>query len=301
MPIITAEAFDRAVVEALAVGQSIEGAVLEGRQQVLRVLGERSLDQHAWQATDRPDWSIPVLFSKPVADPWLCRVPGGDYLVGLNAEASKRQFASFGLSMSKKSVIGPWVRQQQQISVPAFQIGRWPVTNHQYRYYLERQSADVRLPRGFERRGDMVFLDGLEPSAPVVDVTWEEAMAYCRWRGGRLPTADEWEAAARGMNGHAFPWGDRFDPDRCSAVGNGSPGPEPVFARPSGASSFGIEDLCGNVFEWTATEVGGPRGPSRLVVVGGSWDSDPAFSLPSLRSPRNAKKPSHNVGFRCAF
>lgn len=89
---------------------------------------------------------------------------------------------------------------------------------------------------------------GTEPELPRRCVTWFEADAYARWRGGRLPTEAEWELAARGPDSRVYPSGDAFDATRCNVVG--ATGTVPVGSFPGGASWVGARDLAGNAMEW---------------------------------------------------
>ncbi len=152
-------------------------------------------------------------------------------------------------------------REAHPLHLETFQIARVPVTNAQYRLFVEatrhkppRHWDDGRVPRGLENH-------------PVVHVTWRDALAYCRWlsevtcKSITLPSEAEWEKAAsweqgretskQGIRGRSYPWGDEWDETRCSSreLGLGSTTPVGIF--PEGASPSGCLDMAGNVWEWT--------------------------------------------------
>lgn len=126
------------------------------------------------------------------------------------------------------------------------------------------------------------------PSQPVVGICWFEARAYCAWLSAqtgeayRLPTETEWEAAARGREGHRYAWGDAFDAAFCNAFETHVRGTTPIGAFPGGDNPAGLSDMTGNVWDWTSSlykpyryvagdgredqEAEGPR-----VLRGGSW------------------------------
>ena len=134
----------------------------------------------------------------------------------------------------------------------------------------QRRDGALRGADRPRRRADVArkLADPLLAEYPATDVTYEDAAAFCAWAGGRLPTGDEWEAAARGADGRAWPWGETFDPERCACVESGWGWTAPVTAHPAGASPCGAEQLAGNVWEWVSdcTEDGAWR-----AVRGGSY------------------------------
>ena len=124
---------------------------------------------------------------------------------------------------------------------------------------------------------------GNKPEHPVACVTWYEAEAYARWRGGRLPTEAEWEYAARGPQSLVYPWGNELDSNRCNVIN--AQGVKPVGSYPTGASWVGALDMAGNVMEWvqdwlgpyTPETIENPTGPSAgkvKVEKGGWWGSN---------------------------
>jgi formylglycine-generating enzyme required for sulfatase activity len=156
------------------------------------------------------------------------------------------------------SMPGPGVQAyetpQHEVTLPAYRIGKYPITNAQYAEFLKRDFKSDCVPR---RAG---WLLGEPPADkldhPVVGISWHDAQAYCAWlsrasgRTYRLPSEAEWEKAARGADGRLYPWGNEWAAGRCSA---GSGGTAPVTACPDGASPYGCCDMLGNVEEWTST------------------------------------------------
>ena len=146
----------------------------------------------------------------------------------------------------------------------------------------------------------------------MVEVSWYEAAAYCKWAGGRLATEAEWECAARcGRDGVRYPWGNE-EPDEHRANFAGRPGhPTPVGLYPGGATPSGIDDLAGNVWEWvrdwwvgySEAEAENPRGPEEgasKVLRGGAWYSVARNLRVSYRVRYLPEGRDDSLGFRCA-
>jgi formylglycine-generating enzyme required for sulfatase activity len=169
---------------------------------------------------------------------------------------------------------------------------------------------------------------GDRQSHPVNCVEWSQADAYCRAIGARLPTEEEWEYAARGTDGRPYPWGE-VPPEALllNACGtecvelwerngkargsmydedDGWEATAPVGAHPAGASPFGLVDLAGNVWEWTASSPTAddpkpPSGEEARILRGGSWSiNNPTGVRASARGFHVITSRSNGVGFRCA-
>jgi formylglycine-generating enzyme required for sulfatase activity len=141
-------------------------------------------------------------------------------------------------------------------------IGRFPAVNALVARFV-RETGRAVAPSLAAKLADPLLADH-----PATDLTYDDAAACCAWAGGRLPTGDEWEAAARGFDGRAWPWGEVFAAERCACVESGWGWTAPVTAHPEGASPCGAEQLAGNVWEWVSdpTEDGDWR-----AVRGGSY------------------------------
>jgi len=136
----------------------------------------------------------------------------------------------------------------------------------------------------------------------VTGVLWAEAQAFCRWRdpAARLPTEAEWEAAAGGPSGNAYPWGNGWESGRANAAG-ATDTLKPVGSFPLGRSANGALDLIGNAWEWVAAETVSSTGQLVHAIKGGAFDTPPKNAAIASRGwfpdDRHAV---WKTGFRCA-
>jgi formylglycine-generating enzyme required for sulfatase activity len=250
-------------------------------------------------------------------DPGMVRIPAGSYTLG-----SER-----GLSDE---------RPVHPVTLAAFWIDRHEVTNAEFVAFLEamrvppgdprlredNRSPDRRTWVALNDEDSRIGIDGARfvvqsgfERHPVNEVTWNGARAYCRWRGARLPTEAEWEAAARGREGRVYPWGDALPTPEHAVFARRSNQTEPVGSRPAGATPEGVQDLAGNLAEWTSTlyrpypyraDDGREDAddPGERVTRGGDhvFDNTPdklraTFRAGFSRAPAAGHR---HIGFRCA-
>jgi len=202
---------------------------------------------------------------------------------------------------------------QHTVNVAAFKIDVYEVTNLQYKTFID--ATGRRSPDHFRNR---TFPAG-KTDHPVTFVTWNDAADYCEWAGKRLPSDVEWEKAARGTDGRFFPWGNEFDvrkantPVRWLALKQ-TGDTTPVGAFQAGASPYGVYDVTGNVWEWTASwyqpypgnkTASEAYGERYKTLKGGSW-FDCSFYKCGLSAPVYnraffaRKTKNDTIGFRCA-
>ena len=200
---------------------------------------------------------------------------------------------------------------ERQIFIDAFYIDRYETTTGRYAKFLASTGAENTPDFWDEIAGKD------SDQMPVIGVSWNEANAYCRWAGKRLPTEAEWEKAARGTDGRPFPWGEATPmPDHANHL-NSSPGPyenalSPVGSFSAGKSPYGVDDLAGNASEWvadwfsesfTSDDVYNPRGPAEGIkkTIRGGGRYDPAQQLSATaRWFASPDTRSDDIGFRCA-
>jgi len=215
----------------------------------------------------------------------LCRAHGGSCARSLYADETPRQVS-----------VGPFALDPTEVTNARFAAfvsatGHRTTaerTGHSRDGPFEEEGLDWRRPAG--PRSSYRDL----PEHPVVHVSAADAEAYCAHRGGRLPTEEEWEFAARGPERRTFPWGAEWNADDASWARDEHTRLHAVGRFPTGP--FGHFDLAGNVWEWTATHQDSGR-----ILRGGSWlETNPANLRAAVRLLAPASDSSTDIGFRCA-
>ena len=193
-------------------------------------------------------------------------------------------------------------------SVNKFYMDLYEVTNADYKKftYDTKRETPYHWPNG--------EIPDNKNNYPVIYVNWYDADEYCKWKGKRLPTEQEWEKAARGKSGNIYPWGNTWTIDKSNHPYKGSIGTEPVGSYPNGKSPYGLYDMSGNVWEWVDSFYlphpgnninRGEYGKDKRVLKGGSWFdclsygcglSSPTFN----RSFFTPEVKNNSFGFRCA-
>lgn len=233
-------------------------------------------------------------------------VPAGEFTKG--GEDSLTLNLARRLSLASSSVqqlLGDWPETPH---LESFLLDAYEVTNRQYGEFLKslsesRQQSPLhgddpqeRVPAAWKDT------DFNQPDQPVVGVDWHDATAYCRWLGKRLPTADEWERAARGVEGRFYPWGDTFERGRCNtAESSRNASTEAVGSNVDCKSPEGVYDMVGNADEWTSTKGQMQSGAEARIVRGGSWaENGEVRGLGFLKLLGEPEYQGKELGFRCA-
>lgn len=187
--------------------------------------------------------------------------------------------------------------------VDPFYIDKYPVTVEAYAAFLEETGREEpKFWRDSELNG---------PRQPITGVTWDDARAYAAWAGKYLPTEKQWEFAARGRENRPYPWG-HLEPDtsRCN-FNDYLAMPSVVTMHDGGGTPEGVQDMAGNVYEWTLDAYvpydpknGGDNTQAqapRRVVRGGSWHSTASELRTSARKGLFPESQLTTVGFRCVL
>ncbi|BCO33855.1 ergothioneine biosynthesis protein EgtB [Mycobacterium heckeshornense] len=254
-------------------------------------------------------------------------VPGGPFVLGVDA-------ADEPFSLDNE-------RPAHVVDVPSFRIGRVPVTNGEWRQFIDdggyheprwwsergwqhRQQAGLTAPRFWAADGltrtRFGHVEAIPDDEPVQHVTYFEAEAYAAWAGARLPTEIEWEKACAwdpAVNARRrYPWGAEEPSAAHANLGGGALRPAPVGAYPAGASAYGAEQLLGDVWEWTSSPLqpwpgfvpmiyqrySTPFfGGDYRVLRGGSWAVEPGILRPSFRNWDHPYRRQIFAGVRLAW
>src|SRR5262245_29412903 len=200
---------------------------------------------------------------------------------------------------------------EHQVFLKAFYLDQKEVSQDEYARFAKMTKRPMPRIEVFE--DDQSKL--LKPEFAAMSVSWDEATAYCKWAGKRLPTEAEWEKAGRGEGKRRYPWGDTFGTGRANVDGSedGYRYLAPPGSLETGRSAYGIYDMTGNVAEWVADtydegyykkspyrEPKGPESGDLKVVRGGSWRETEHNARLSKRFAAKHWRTDITIGIRCA-
>ena len=230
----------------------------------------------------------------PIQFDWIT-IPAGEFLMGSDKQ--------------KDPLAQDNEMPQHSLYLPEYQIARYPVTNAQYQVFVAATNRRAlhhwengRMPADMENH-------------PVVLVSWHDARAFCDWASDVtnqticLPSEAEWEKAARGTDGRIWPWGNEPPTQECCNFDSNVGDTTPVNSYPKGASPYGLLDMAGNVWEWTANlyerypyRLDGnrenPVGDEDISLRGGSWYGSDYYVRCAFRDKDGPEYQYNSVGFR---
>lgn len=255
-------------------------------------------------------------------DQQMVTIPAGKYIAGSTPEERQAAYDSYKATSGHDTAREhKWFENEDDRHIAkllhSYRIDLMPVTQAEYSEFVMSGLAPAPTideaswnAQGFVQDYAQVerFLwkDGSPPVGredhPVVLVTWQEAMSYCEWRGKlrgelrRLPTETEYEKAARGDGGLAYPWGNTYEADKLNSAVQGPRDTTPVGQYTAGASPYGLLDAAGNVFQWTSTTFS----KGKMTVKGSAWEDFGGLGRGANRHGRAVGARHIIVGFRCA-
>jgi formylglycine-generating enzyme required for sulfatase activity len=264
---------------------------------------------HEWKVL--PQEMVPIAATRPAATAPLgmLRIPGGKFefrISGIEIEGGNE----VGVDVQYPWEDAPRRHHLKTLEIKPFYIDKFPVTNAEFKKFTDATHYRPKDDHNFLRD----WKDGAYPEGwgdkPVTWVALEDARAYAAWAGKRLPHEWEWQYAAQGTDGRAYPWGNEWNAAAVPPVETRRVmrAPADVAAYPQGASSYGVMDLVGNIWQWTEeftdahTRAGILRGGSYYQPQGSHWYFPQAYKLDEhgkylLIAPSTDR--SATVGFRC--
>jgi formylglycine-generating enzyme required for sulfatase activity len=301
-------------VERPARSEAVESSASAKRRGIRAI--PRLVTEHPMYPQEREERAgieRPAALSKRQAfEPEMVLIPAGTFLMGSDPGKDERARDN--------------EQPQHRLYLPDFYIARTPVTNLEYRAFVK--ATGWTSPTDW--RNEMPSGDKVRH--PVVNVTWRDALAYCRWlsdvsgRAYAVPSEAQWEKAAswdaaRGRK-RIYPWGDEWDPRRCNTAEGGPRDTTPVGSYLDGASAYGVLDMAGNVWEWTRSveskdrsgstyaypyspddgreDVDAP-GDALRIVRGGSFLDPPSNARCTYRLGNKPVTRYRRLGFRVAL
>ncbi len=246
-------------------------------------------------------------------------IPAGKVSLGSDAKEKAYAYSLDGEMARKWKMFDS--EKKRSVFLDDYFIDRYPVTQEEYARFVK--ATGHRIPfitqKEYIKQGFLVhsyrevipylWQKGKPPQDklhdPVVLVSLGDAWEYCHWKDSldahysvHVPTEDEWEKAARGVDARYFPWGNEWDKTKVNVWGSGANGTTPVDLHPEGASPYGVMEMAGNIFEWTMTPW--KEGSNRYILKSCSWDDAPGLCRGAARHARPSKSRHILIGFRCA-
>ena len=253
----------------------------------------------------------------------MAQIPAGRFRMGLSFKQSNQILDM--CTKVDKTCTRWWFKDElpdRFVDVNKYWIDIYEVTNEKYLEFVKatghRPALDDTCETDACWQGNLWKGKGFPDTIrnqPVTQVNWYDAVAYCKWRGKRLPTEAEWEKAARGPSGNMYPWGNRPPPGKATyrRKWRGVHTMTDVGSYPTGVSIYGVHDLAGNVWEWVADWYDrnyykkkinyNPKGPKTgkfKVVRGGSWVNYADTLHSAFRRWSRPEVLFNDTGFRCA-
>jgi len=286
-------------------------AAMKGLMQRMAAMTKVPLASLSHEPQILPQKMVEIPATTPASDApdGMVKIPGGAYVfrvVGTEIEGG----GNAGVDVQYPWEDTPRRFHEKTLQVAPYFIDKYPVTNAQFKQFMDATHYAPKDSINFLRD----WKNGTYPvgweNKPVTWVSLEDARAYAKWAGKRLPHEWEWQLAAQGTDGRAFPWGAFWQPGNVPALATGRtmPGPDAVDAHPAGASPYGVMDLVGNVWQWTDeytdehTRAAILRGGEYYQPQGSIWyfpntDRTDEHSKLLLMAPGYDR--SGGVGFRC--
>ena len=264
---------------------------------------------NTWHAIPQQLVAIAPTAAVATAPAGMIAIPGGDFdFVVQGIEIEGQTWA--GLDVQYPWEPNPRRSHRRRMRIAPFHIDRTPVTNAEFKRFVDTANYAPRDAHNFLRDWKNGAPQPGWENKPVTWVSLEDARAYAAWAGKRLPHEWEWQYAAQGNDGRAYPWGNAWNDDVAPKTNRGRrvPAPADVDAHPQGASPFGVLDLVGNVWQWTDeyadehTRAAVLRGGSSYQPQTSHWYFPHAHRLDQhgtylLMAP--SKDRSGLIGFRC--
>lgn len=286
-------------------------AHLQDLMKRMRAMTEKPLSSFdgIWKPIPQRLVEIPPVKAASAAPEGMIKIPGASFVFkvrGIEIEGSN----DVGVDVQYPWEDMPRRFHEHKMSIRPFYIDKYPVTNAEFKKFLDDSHYHPQNDLDFLRDWQNGTYPEGSANKPVTWVSLEDARAYAKWAGKRLPHEWEWQYAAQGSDGRIYPWGNTWRQDAVPVPSHGRTLnlPDNVDAHPAGASPFGVMDMVGNVWQWTDefidehTRAGILRGGSHYQPLGSIWYFPQAY-----RNDEHGKlllmAPSYDrsgtLGFRC--